>query len=57
MHRLLQITPDRSAALREQILSGDTSHKPGFVRLNLSVLMTDEEVDFILNAVADLAAA
>ena len=57
VHRLLQITPDRSAALREQILSGDTSHKPGFVRLNLSVLMTDEEVDFILNAVADLAAA
>ena len=38
-----------------EILSGDESHKPGFVRLNLSVLMSDEEVAFILNAVKDLA--
>jgi len=40
---------------KAEILSGDESHKPGFVRLNLSVLMSDEKVGFILNAVKDLA--
>ncbi|MNU10715.1 hypothetical protein D3C72_2580310 [compost metagenome] len=30
--------------------------KPGFVRLNFSVLLSDEEVAFILEAVAQLAA-
>ncbi len=56
VHRLLDIDPDWSEALRQQILSGDESHKPGFVRLNLGVLMSDDEVDYILNSVADLAA-
>lgn len=55
VHRLLSIDNDRSAQLRAEILSGDESQKPGFVRLNLSVLMSDEEVAFILNAVKDLA--
>lgn len=55
VHRLLQIDDARSARLRSEILSGDLSHKPGFVRLNLSVLMTDAEVEFILGAVTDLA--
>jgi len=55
VHRLLQIDDAWSARLRAEILSGDESHKPGFVRLNLSVLMSDEKVGFILNAVKDLA--
>ena len=55
VHRLLSIDDAWSARLRAEILSGDESHKPGFVRLNLSVLMSDEEVDFILNAVKDLS--
>ena len=55
VHRLLQIDDAWSARLRAEILAGDESHKPGFVRLNLSVLMSDEEVAFILNAVKDLA--
>ena len=29
--------------------------KPGFVRLNLSVLMSEAEVDFILQSVATLS--
>ena len=29
--------------------------KPGFTRLNLSVLMTDSKVDFILDSLCDLA--
>ncbi len=55
VHRLLSIDDARSAQLRNAILAGDESGKPGFVRLNLSVLMSDEEVDFILNSVKELA--
>ncbi len=55
VHRLLQINDERSDALRAQILAGDDSEKPGFVRLNLSFLISDDEADFILNAVADVA--
>lgn len=55
VHRLLNISPEASDSLRDEILAGDESHKPGFVRLNLSVLMPDAEVDFILASVAELA--
>ena len=55
VHALLGIDDARSAEIRTDILSGPGASKPGFVRLNLSVLMQDETVDTILNAVADLA--
>ena len=55
VHRLLDISDELSNDLRAQILSGDESHKPGFVRLNLSVLMSDEVVQFILESVRELA--
>ncbi len=57
VHRLLKISDDFSNSLRTEILAGDESRKPGFVRLNLSVLMSNEEVDFILGSVAELATA
>ncbi|PZX06854.1 aminotransferase class V-fold PLP-dependent enzyme [Celeribacter halophilus] len=41
--------------LREEILDGNEMEKPGFVRLNLSVLMTDGEVDFILRSILSLS--
>lgn len=55
VHRLLGIDSEESAALRADILTGDEVRKPGFTRLNLSVLMGDEKVDYILSAVRDLA--
>jgi len=55
VHRLLHIDADWSGRLRRQIQAGDDSAKPGFIRLNLSYLMGDEEVDFILTSVDDLA--
>ncbi|KOF20866.1 aminotransferase class V [Ensifer adhaerens] len=55
VHRLLGIDDEESQRLREAILSGQEMLKPGFVRLNLSVLLADEEVAFILDAVAKLA--
>ncbi|WP_457579732.1 aminotransferase class V-fold PLP-dependent enzyme [Ensifer canadensis] len=55
VHRLLGIGDEESQRLREAILAGQEILKPGFVRLNFSVLLSDEEVAFILDAVARLA--
>jgi len=55
VHRLLDIDVDSSDQLRKEILAGNEIEKPGSVRLNLSYLASDTEVDTILNAVAELA--
>lgn len=56
VHRLLSIDDQESEAIRQAILSGEEIRKPGFVRLNFSVLLPDDKVQFILDAVAQLAA-
>lgn len=56
VHHLLGIDAETSEAMRAAILSGDEIQKPGFVRLNFSYLASDEDVDFILDAVHELAA-
>ncbi|RVV98901.1 aminotransferase class V-fold PLP-dependent enzyme [Mesobaculum littorinae] len=55
VHRLLGIDPETSDRMRAAILAGQEVEKPGFTRLNLSVLMSDETVAFILDAVVRLA--
>ncbi|WP_270730966.1 aminotransferase class V-fold PLP-dependent enzyme [Shimia sp. Alg240-R146] len=55
VHHLLAIADTDSRRIRDNIVLGDGSKKPGFVRLNLSVLMDEDTVDFVLNSVADLA--
>ncbi|MCB8835363.1 hypothetical protein LJD42_27850, partial [Escherichia coli] len=55
VHRLLSIDADTSQRMRLAILSGNEIEKPGFTRLNLSVLLSDEKVSFILQSVAQLA--
>jgi selenocysteine lyase/cysteine desulfurase len=54
-HRLLSIGAEASERIRRAILDGDELSKPGFTRLNLSVLFTAETVNFILDAVIELA--
>ncbi|MHA7773461.1 aminotransferase class V-fold PLP-dependent enzyme [Roseibium sp. M-1] len=54
-HRLLGIDRDRSDALRQGILSGEELKKPGWTRLNFSVLMTEDKAEKIIAAVEDLA--
>ncbi|GAA0783344.1 aminotransferase class V-fold PLP-dependent enzyme [Roseibium denhamense] len=54
-HRLLGIEQDESEALRAGILSGEELKKPGWTRLNFSVLLTGEKADKIIAAVDDLA--
>lgn len=56
VHRLLSIDEDQSETIRQAILSGDEIMKPGFIRLNFSVLLSDDKVRFILDCVAQIAA-
>ncbi|MCW0000572.1 aminotransferase class V-fold PLP-dependent enzyme [Pararhizobium sp. YC-54] len=56
VHRLLSIDDEQSEEIRQAILSGDEIKKPGFIRLNFSVLLPDEKVQFILDSVAQIAA-
>ncbi|WP_376776096.1 aminotransferase class V-fold PLP-dependent enzyme [Rhizobium populisoli] len=56
VHRLLSIDAEQSDELRRAILAGEEIKKPGFTRLNFSVLLSDEKVDFIIKSVAQLAA-
>lgn len=55
VHRLLGIDATTSEGLRRAILAGDEMEKPGFTRLNLSVLMTEAKIAHILQSVAGLA--
>lgn len=56
VHRLLSIDDAQSQSMRQAILNGEEIRKPGFTRLNFSVLLSEEKVKFILEAVAQLAA-
>lgn len=56
-HRLLDIDRDGSEAIRGNISNREEIEKPGWVRLNLSYLMTDEKVDMIVRSVDQLARA
>ncbi|MFN4153831.1 MAG: aminotransferase class V-fold PLP-dependent enzyme [Paracoccaceae bacterium] len=55
VHRLLGIDAAASARLRTAILAGQEIEKPGFVRLNLSPLMSDDKVQTILDSVISLS--
>lgn len=54
VHRLMGIDHGWSEEIRAAILAGDSAGKPGFVRLNLGVLMSDATVDYVLGAVPEL---
>lgn len=51
-HRLLQIDPDTSAHLLDDIREGHQVDKPGWVRVNLSYLLTDAKADQIIDGIA-----
>ena len=56
VHRLLSIDDEQSEAIRQAILLGHEIMKPGFIRLNFSVLLSDDKARFILDCVAQIAA-
>lgn len=54
-HRLLDIDCHQSEMIRADILAGDETLKPGWTRLNLSVLMDNDKADYVIHAVDELA--
>lgn len=54
-HRLLGLGRAESDATIAALEQGEETAKPGWVRLNLSALMSDEKVDMIIDAVDTLA--
>jgi len=55
-HRLLCITPRRSAALRAQAARGFLGIKPGWARVTFPYFMSETVVDYVLEAVELVAA-
>ncbi len=54
-HYLLNVSHKYSQEITEKISRGDLSEKPGWVRLSLHPVMTDEEINFILKAIREIA--
>lgn len=54
-HRLLGLDEAASDATLAAIARGEETDKPGWVRLNLSALMTDDKADAVIAAVDSLA--
>ncbi len=53
-HYLLEVSPEISEYITSRINAGDLSQKPGWVRFSIHPIMTDEEVDFICQAIAEV---
>jgi len=54
-HRLLHIDDEESDRYRQVILGGNLGLKPGWARLSLHFLMSDEELEFVCSAVRFVA--
>ncbi|MEV8468369.1 aminotransferase class V-fold PLP-dependent enzyme [Fluviibacterium sp. DFM31] len=54
-HRLLGLDKAASDATLAALETGQETEKPGWVRLNLSALLTDEKADFVIDSVDNLA--
>jgi selenocysteine lyase/cysteine desulfurase len=50
-HFLLQVDQDYSKSITDMINEGDLSCKPGWVRLSINPVMTDDEIRFIVDAI------
>ncbi|HEC62253.1 MAG TPA: aminotransferase class V-fold PLP-dependent enzyme [bacterium] len=50
-HRVLHIDEKKSLKFKERLMHGYSGVKPGWARLNFHFLMTDEEFDFIFDAI------
>ena len=53
-HYLLGIDYKESHKITDKIDQGDLTEKPGFVRLSIHPIMTDEELDLVISAIEDI---
>ena len=54
-HYLLNVDQETSTKIKNQILQGCNTEKPGWVRLSLHPTITNDELEFICNALKELA--
>lgn len=54
-HILLNVKKDQSCSITTKINNGDLTTKPGWVRLSIHPIMTDKEINFIMNAIEELS--
>ncbi|HTF21892.1 MAG TPA: aminotransferase class V-fold PLP-dependent enzyme [Chryseolinea sp.] len=50
-HHLLRVDQDQSHKIWRGIQSGDMSFKPGWIRLSIHPTMTNQEIEFIMDAI------
>lgn len=55
-HYLLNLDQAVSTTIKSEILGGNLEHKPGWVRLSLHPTLTDEELYYFCDSVAQIAA-
>lgn len=53
-HYLLGMDKDSSDRILQKILTGDPTEKPGWIRVSLHPLMTDEEAQYIIEALLEV---
>ncbi len=53
-HFLLDVTYQKSQDITSKITHGDLSEKPGWIRLSLHPTMTNNELVFVIDAIADM---
>jgi len=54
-HYLLEVKYDKSHEITEKINSGDLSEKPGWIRMSLHPTTTNDELDFIVDAIREIS--
>lgn len=54
-HFLLNVSHVKSKSITNKISQGDFSNKPGWVRLSLHPIMTNEELYYIINAIHEIS--
>lgn len=54
-HYLLEVSPQLSKSITDEINHGDLSHKPGWIRMSIHPTMTNEEVETIVTAIEAVA--
>lgn len=53
-HYLLHVTEEYSNDITDRIDHGDLTAKPGWIRMSIHPVMTDAEIDYILDAIEEL---
>jgi hypothetical protein len=54
-HYLLNVSQEQSRIITEKINAGDLTMKPGWIRLSLHPVLSNEEVNFIAAALKEVA--